>query len=124
MSQQRELLEKYIQQFKEKPETARVAPVVKATTKDNFALVESGNFTFLVDLPEPLGGRNKAPNPTQLILGALAGCAGAFIKDTLAPLIEVSVDAVEVEVRCQADLGGLLGIENVQPDLQNISHSR
>ncbi|MGH7908731.1 MAG: OsmC family protein [Thermodesulfobacteriota bacterium] len=65
----------------------------------------------MVDLPGPLGGTNKAPNPTQFILGALASCAEAFIKDTLAPLIGVSVDAVEVEARCQAELGGLLGIE-------------
>ena len=40
MSQQREHLEKYVQQFKEKPETAKVAPIVNATTKDNFTLLE------------------------------------------------------------------------------------
>lgn len=123
MNQQRELLEKYIQQFKEQPETAKVASIVKATTKDNFVILESGKFAFLVDEPPPLGGGNKAVNPTQLFLGALAGCAGAFIKDTLAPLGGVSIDDVEVEVGCQADLRGLLGIGDVQPDYQNISLS-
>jgi hypothetical protein len=43
-----------------------------------------------------------------------------FIRDTLAPQLGVRVEAVEATAQCEADFRGLLGIDGVAADLQNI----
>ncbi|HVM14705.1 MAG TPA: OsmC family protein, partial [Egibacteraceae bacterium] len=72
------------------------------------------------DLPPPLGGTNEAPSPTALLLGALAGCAVVFIRDTLAPQLGVRVTDVAATVKCETDARGLLGLEGAEPDLRNL----
>ncbi len=67
-----------------------------------------------------LGGENLAPSPTAYLLGALAGCAVAFLHDTLAPEFDVQIDDVTAVARCSTDLRGLLGIDGVAPDLGDI----
>ena len=67
-----------------------------------------------------MGGTNQAPSPTLLLLSALAGCAVVFIRDTLAPQLGVRVEAVEATAQCEADSRGLLGMDGVAADLQNI----
>lgn len=55
------------------------------------------------------------------MLGALAGCAVVFIRDTLAPQLGVRVTDVAATVRCETDARGLLGLEGAEPDLRNLS---
>ena len=78
-------------------------------------------FTWRADLPPSLGGTNEAPSPTALLLGALAGCAVVFIRDTLAPKLGVRVTDVAATVKCETDARGLLGLEGAEPDLRNLS---
>ncbi len=106
--------------FGEQPEKARSRPTVTARTEGSQAILESGPFSWRADLPQPLGGTNAAPSPTAMLLGALAGCAAVFIKDTLAPQLGVRVEEVEATVQADADARGLLGIDGVEPDLQNV----
>lgn len=106
--------------FGEQPEKARSRPAVTARTEGTQAVLEAGPFSWRADLPQPLGGTNAAPSPTVMLLGALAGCAAVFIKDTLAPQLGVRVDAVEATVQADADARGLLGMDGVAPDLQNV----
>ena len=54
-------------------------------------------------------------------MSALAGCAVVFIRDTLAPQLGVTVDAIEARAECVTDARGLLGINAVAPDLSSIS---
>lgn len=68
-----------------------------------------------------LGGKNEAPTPTALLLGALAGCAVVFVRDTLAPQLGIRVTAVEATARCETDARGLLGIGGGVPDLRGMS---
>src|SRR5207253_9060819 len=84
------------------------------------AELSAGAYTWQSDLPPALGGTGSAPSPTQYLLGALAGCAVAFIHDTLAPQLGLAIDDVSVVARCRADARGLLGIEGSIPDLQDI----
>jgi len=105
------------------PEKAKTKPAVTARSDGSKAVVEAGPFTWHCDLPPPLGGGNEAPSPTALLLGALAGCAVVFTRDTLAPQLGVSVGAVEATAQCEADARGLLGMGDVAPDLQNIEVS-
>ena len=106
--------------WQEQPDKAQSAPTVKACADGSQAVLEAGPFTWRADLPQPLGGTNEAPSPTALLLGALAGCAVVFIRDTLAPQLGIQVDAVEATAQCDADARGLLGMDGVAPDLRNI----
>lgn len=115
-----EVIKQSIQQWTSEPDKAKVSPVVKARTDGAQAVVEAGPFSWRTDLPPTLGGENKAASPTALLLGALAGCAAVFIRDTLAPQLGVRVDAVQAEVRCKADFRGLLAMPGAVPDLQDL----
>ena len=84
------------------------------------AVMEHGSFSWRTDMPVPLGGTNEAPSPTALLLSALAGCAVVFIRDTLAPQLAVTVDAIEATAECVTDARGLLGMNGVAPDLSNV----
>ncbi|MDP8937692.1 MAG: OsmC family protein [Actinomycetota bacterium] len=103
------------------PEKALGAPTVTARADESQATIQAGPFTWRADLPPALGGTNEAPSPTALLLGALAGCAVVFVRDTLAPQLGVRVDAVEATVGCQTDGRGLLGIDGAQPDLRKVT---
>ncbi len=116
-----ETLEATVEAWTKEPEKAKGAPVVTARADDGQAVIEAGPFTWRADLPPALGGANQAPSPTALLLGALAGCAVVFVRDTLGPQLGVGVDAVEATVRCETDARGLLGIGGAAPDLGNIS---
>ena len=85
------------------------------------ASLQAGPFTWRADLPAPLGGTNTAPSPTALLLGALAGCAVVFVKDTLGPQLGVEVKALEARVQCEADARGLLGMDDAPPELRNLT---
>ena len=116
-----ETIEATIQAWTKEPEKALGAPVVTARADDSQAVIQAGPFTWRADLPPALGGTNEAPSPTALLLGALAGCAVVFVRDTLAPLLAVRVDTVEAAVRCETDGRGLLGIDGAEPDLRKLS---
>ena len=107
--------------WEEQPNKAKSTPTVKARSdSDGQAVMEGGAFSWQADLPGPVGGTNQAPSPTLLLLSALAGCAVVFIRDTLAPQFGVRVEAVEATAQCEADSRGLLGMDGVAADLQNI----
>lgn len=116
-----ETIEATVEAWTKEPEKAKGAPVVAARADDSQAVIEAGPFTWRADLPPALGGANQAPSPTALLLGALAGCAVVFVRDTLGPQLGVQVDAVEATARCETDARGLLGISGAAPDLGNIS---
>ena len=103
------------------PAKALGAPTVTARADAGQAVIEAGTFSWRADLPPGLGGTNEAPTPTALLLGALAGCAVVFVRDTLAPQLGVRVDGVEATVRCETDARGLLGMDSAEPDLRNVS---
>ena len=85
------------------------------------ARLSAGPFNWDADLPPALGGENLAPSPTAYLLGALAGCAVAFLHDTLAPRFDVQIDDVTAVARCSSDLRGLLGLDGVAPDLGDLA---
>ena len=106
--------------FRNDPSTARSAPTVTGTLINGRARLSAGPFNWDADLPASLGGENLAPSPTAYLLGALAGCAVTFIRDTLAPQLEVEIDNVTAVARSTSDLRGLLGIDGVDPQLDGI----
>lgn len=102
------------------PEKAQGKPQVTGRLEGSQAVIEAGPFSWRADLPAPLGGSNEAPSPTQILLGALAGCAVVFVRDVLAPQLGYTVDEVEANVSCQTDARGLLGMDGTRSDLQGL----
>jgi uncharacterized OsmC-like protein len=118
-----ETILKTIRLWKDQPEKAQVKPAVTARADGSQAVIEAGSFSWRADLPGPLGGVNQAPSPTLLLLGALAGCAVVFIRDTLGPLLNVPITDVRATARCRTDFRGLLGLDGAAPDLEDIELS-
>jgi len=110
-----------VSEWTKNPEKARGAPAVTARAEESQAVIQAGAFSWRADLPPALGGTNEAPTPTALLLGALAGCAVVFVRDTLAPQLGIAVTAVDATARCETDARGLLGIGGAEPDLGGVS---
>ena len=107
--------------FATDPDQARSAPAVTASLVNGHARLSAGPFNWDADLPAAIGGENLAPSPTAYLLGALAGCAVAFIHDTLAPQLGLRLDDVSAVARCTADARGLLGMEDAVADLGEVA---
>ena len=107
--------------FRADPAAARSTPAVTASLVNGRARLSAGPFNWDADLPASLGGENLAPSPTAYLLSALAGCAVAFLHDTLAPRFDVRIDDVTAIARCSSDVRGLLGIDDVAPDLGDLA---
>lgn len=106
--------------FEAEPGAAQSAPEVSATLENGRARLSAGAFNWEADLPAALGGENLAPSPTAYLLGALAGCAVAFLHDTLAPQLGIELDDVRAVARCRTDARGLLGMDGASPNLRDI----
>jgi uncharacterized OsmC-like protein len=114
-------LEETTRRFVDDPASARTVPAVTATLANGHVRLSAGAFNWESDLPTSIGGNNQAPSPTSYLLGALAGCAVAFVNDTLAPQFDVEIEDVMAIARGAADLAGLLGVDGVRPDLHDLA---
>jgi uncharacterized OsmC-like protein len=108
------------ERFRAEPSAALGRPTVTATLEDGRARLSAGAFTWEADLPPSIGGTNAAPSPTAYLLGALAGCAVAFLRDTLAPQFGVEIHGITAVARCATDLRGLLGMDGASPELNDL----
>ena len=112
-----------VARFTADPAAGKARPAVTAELANGRARLSSGPFNWDADLGLALGGGNLAPSPTAYLLGALAGCAVAFLADTLAPLFDVTLDGVSATARSSSDASGLLGIDGRDPALGEIELS-
>ncbi len=115
------ILVESMNRFTADPASAKVAPSVTATSVEGRARLTAGAFSWDSDLPPVVGGGNAAPSPTAYLLGALAGCAVAFVSATLAPQFDVDIEELAATASCRADMAALLGLEDREPSLQGIS---
>jgi uncharacterized OsmC-like protein len=109
------------EKFRADPSAARSTPKVTASLVNGRARLSAGPFNWDADLPAALGGENLAPSPTAYLLGALAGCAVAFLRDTLAPQFGVEIDDVSAVASAASDLRGLLAIDGAAPALTELA---
>ena len=109
------------QKFAADPAAALSTPTVTAVLANGRARLSAGAFNWEADLGPAIGGQNLAPSPTAYLLGALAGCAVAFLNDTLAPQFDVTISNIQATARCSSDVRGLLGDADVAPDLGDIA---
>jgi uncharacterized OsmC-like protein len=114
-------IQQTIQKFSTELGSGLTRPTVTAELANGRARLSAGPFNWDADLPAVVGGGNQAPSPTAYLLGALAGCAVAFLNDTLAPEFGVHVNALRATVACSADLAGLVGVPGAAPDLGELT---
>lgn len=114
------LIEDTVRRFVADPAQAESTPAVTAHVENGTAELSAGSFSWETDLPPSLGGGNGAPSPVAYLLGALAGCAAALMRDTLAPQLGVAVGSVTAVARCRSDARGLLGMPGARPDLDDL----
>ena len=77
-------------------------------------------FKVAIDEPPDLGGTDTAPNPVELVLGALGGCL--IIGYALnASVMGIEVQKVELDLEGDIDLPGFFGLESdVLPGYTNV----
>ena len=71
----------------------------------------------VTDSPPTLGGPNEAPNPVEMLLCALAGCA-AFVCECAARELDIALTAVRVTAAGDCEPRGVCG-EAVDPRFQS-----
>ena len=69
------------------------------------------DFNFTIDEPTQLLGVNSAPNPTEYMLGGLAGCMAVTFM-TGATAMNIEIDKLELEIDGELDLMGFLGLND------------
>ena len=94
---------------------------VKWTGKGVSSDAISGPHTTRIDEPESLGGENTGPNPVELILSGLGGCLVVLV-NAFAPVHDVKITDVQVNVDGDLDPDGFMGKSDVRPGFSEIRY--
>lgn len=109
--------------FAQKPETARYVPKVTTEWKGGLRNENSiRNHLVVSDYPVPSGGADAAANPMELLLAALGSCVSAVFVE-YAALLDITLDAVKVELEGEIDLRGLFNVADVDSGFQAITYT-
>jgi uncharacterized OsmC-like protein len=81
--------------------------------------VEEAAWRTRIDQPAEAGGTGSAPHPAQVMRAALVACLAMSYKEWGARL-DVAIDEIEVDVLCETDVRGQLGIADVPIGWQRI----
>jgi uncharacterized OsmC-like protein len=97
----------------------------KSTTRIKDGLtceIQEGNWKFLADMPESIGGNAQGPTPGIYGRAALGSCLaiGYMMK---AAMMNIPITALEVEVQADYDDGALLGTSNVAPGYLEVRYA-
>jgi uncharacterized OsmC-like protein len=74
--------------------------------------VEEGGWRTRIDQSAEEGGTESAPHPGQMMRASVAACLAMGYR-TWGARLDVAIDGVEVDVLCQSDARGQLGIAGV-----------
>jgi uncharacterized OsmC-like protein len=103
-----------------RPAFARSSGQARVRLRDDLCCdVEEGAFRTRIDQSADGGGAGSAPHPAQMMRASLVACLAMGYKQWGARL-EVAIDAVDVEVMCETDVRGQLGIAQVPIGWQRI----
>jgi uncharacterized OsmC-like protein len=84
--------------------------------------IQEGNWKFVTDMPESVGGNAEGPTPGVLGRAALGSCLaiGYMMK---ASLLNIPITNLEVEVQADYDDGALLGTSNAAPGYLEVRYT-
>lgn len=87
---------------------------------DVTADLRSRDFVFRSSEPVSQGGKDDAPNPMELLLGAVNGCV-SVVAEIVAEEQGVSLTSLETEAAGKLDGRGIAGVQGVSPAFQEIT---
>jgi len=84
--------------------------------------IQEGNWKFLADMPESVGGNAQGPTPGVYGRAALGSCLaiGYMMK---AAAMNINIATLEVEVQADYDDGALLGTSTVAPGYLEVRYT-
>lgn len=77
------------------------------------------NFAIPADEPVVIGGTDRGPSPTELVLTGLSACIAIGIAYSAAEE-GIEVESIEIDVEGDLDLGGFLETGEARPGLEEI----
>lgn len=101
----------------EHPDEARYRDSVARARLDDGLTVLVGDpqgLEIRTDMPRAVGGNDSAPSPGWLFRAAIASCVASLV-GIRAAVLEIPLDAVEVEVDSESDDRGILGLDDAIP---------
>src|SRR4051812_14537000 len=110
----RESIEKFRAGIAADPAKARtkgIAATAKLVDGLRCEISGFGDKPFASDMPSAVGGKSTAPNPGWYLRSAMASCTATVIAMRAAKL-GIELSALEVTVDGDADLRGLLGMDD------------
>ena len=103
-----------------RPSFGRTAAQARVRLVDTLLCeVEEGGWRTCVDQSPEEGGTGSAPSPGQMLRASLVACLAMGYRLWGARL-GVAIDGVEVDVLCESDARGQLGIDGVPVGWQRI----
>ena len=81
--------------------------------------VEEGTWRTCIDQSVDEGGTGSGPHPGQVMRASIVACLAMAYRQWAARL-DVAIDGIDVEVLCESDARGQLGIEGVRIGWQRI----
>jgi uncharacterized OsmC-like protein len=108
-----------------KPLLGKGTGVSKVRITNNLTCeIQEGNWKFMADMPESVGGNNLGPTPGVYGRAALGSCLaiGYMMK---AAEMDIPIHQLEVEVQADFDDGALFGTaeKNIPPGYQEVRYS-
>ena len=116
----KDLWERKRRAMQKRPSFARIAGQAHVRLRDDFCCdVEEADWRTRIDQSVDGGGSGTAPHPAQMMRAALVACLAMGYRMWGARL-DVAIDEVEVDVVCESDARGQLGIPDVPIGWQRI----
>ncbi len=109
----KDLYERKRRAMQKRPSFARSTGQAHVRLGDGFSCdVEEGAWRTRIDQSVEAGGTGTAPHPAQMMRAAIVACLAMGYRQWGARL-DVAIDEVEVDMLCETDVRGQLGIADV-----------
>jgi len=116
----KDLFERKARAMTKRPSFARGLGHASARLEEGFACrVELGDRTLASDLPAEDGGGGTAVQPGQLMRASVAACLAMGYR-LWAARLDVAIDGVSVDLTCEYDARGQMGLADVAVGCQRM----
>jgi uncharacterized OsmC-like protein len=119
----KEVVSRRLECFRKKPESATYKPKVSSRhIQGLYTETKVREHLVMSDYGEAAGGTNRAPNPIELLLSALAACIEAAFYE-FAVHEGFTVQGLSVDVEGTLDLRGLFMIDDVPAGFRDLRYT-
>jgi uncharacterized OsmC-like protein len=116
----KDLYQRLLRAMLRRPELARATAQARGRLGDGLTCeVEEAAWRTRVDQPQEDGGAGSAPHPGQMMRASILACLATGYRVWGARL-DVAIDDIEIDVLCETDVRGQMGIADVTIGWQRI----